>query len=456
MPKPIIAIDISLTLTNNFNGIANVTRKVREAFNKDDRFTVINAYFHPQNATYYVIEGDDIYIQNQRIKANIEYFFRLLILMLLGTTKQRRRNKLRKCFYYAELQKDILLKPFINFIEFYAKCIKNFKKPSSLPTKQIDIKLLKKLDFSKIDGFFFSGFGTPFLQTIVENKKKYSFLFGVIISDIIAIRYPQYFTQNIVNDFNPYLMHCLNGADYIVTDSKYVKDDLTNFIKENGYNFNAKNITSVALATDKTTEIPQEIQEEVFKKYNITPNKYATIICTLEPRKNHKLLFDIWRKMYVNNPDMVIPLVICGGYGWLIEKLLNEYDSDPILQKFIILAGSVTNDEKYTILKNARFSLFPSHCEGWGMPITESLQVGTPVISADNSSLPEAGHYITKTINNNDFDKWYNTIVEYINNDEVVKHEREKIANTKLRTWEDFDKEITDIAFTNLLSFNSR
>ena len=121
-----------------------------------------------------------------------------------------------------------------------------------------------------------------------------------------------------------------------------------------------------------------------------------------------------------------------------------------MLQKYIIFTGKVANEERDTILQNARFSLFPSFAEGWGMPITESLQVGTPVISADNSSLPEAGHGITKTINVDNFDEWYQTVLEYIQNDDIIEQEREKIAKTKLRTWDDFNREITDVVYSNI------
>ena len=120
------------------------------------------------------------------------------------------------------------------------------------------------------------------------------------------------------------------------------------------------------------------------------------------------------------------------------------------MQKYIIFTGKVANEERDAILQNARFSLFPSFAEGWGMPITESLQVGTPVISGDNSSLPEAGHGITKTINVDNFGQWYETVLEYMQNDDIIEQERQKIARTKLRTWDDFNREITDIVYSNI------
>lgn len=183
---------------------------------------------------------------------------------------------------------------------------------------------------------------------------------------------------------------------------------------------------------------------------NLSVNIRQTIVCTVEPRKNHNLLFDVWKKIAIEKPESIIPLIIVGGYGWLVEELFKRYENDPILQKYIIFTGKVANEERDAILQNARFSLFPSFAEGWGMPITESLQVGTPVISADNSSLPEAGHGITKTINVGNFGQWYETVLEYMQNDDIIEQERQKIARTKLRTWDDFNREITDIVYSNI------
>ena len=213
---------------------------------------------------------------------------------------------------------------------------------------------------------------------------------------------------------------------------------------------NPEKITAVPLATDEKTDISTTVQEQILQKYNLQQNKYATIVCTVEPRKNHNLLFDVWKKIAIEKPESIIPLIIVGGYGWLVEKLFERYENDPILQKYIIFTGKVENEERDAILQNARFSLFPSFAEGWGMPITESLQVGTPVISADNSSLPEAGHGITKTINVGNFGQWYETVLEYMQNDDIIEQERQKIARTKLRTWDDFNREITDIVYSNI------
>jgi hypothetical protein len=79
------------------------------------------------------------------------------------------------------------------------------------------------------------------------------------------------------------------------------------------------------------------------------------------------------------------------------------------------------------------------------MPITESLQYHVPVISADNSSLPEAGHGICEMISANDVERWYQTVLKYMTDDEVIAQKRQEIASTKLRSWNDFASDIKGI-----------
>ena len=81
MQKPVLAIDISLTLDNNHNGIENVTKKVRTAFNKDSRFTIINAYYHKPNGVYYVIDEKTPLKVVTNLVINLKFFLRLLILI---------------------------------------------------------------------------------------------------------------------------------------------------------------------------------------------------------------------------------------------------------------------------------------------------------------------------------------------------------------------------------------
>jgi glycosyltransferase involved in cell wall biosynthesis len=88
----------------------------------------------------------------------------------------------------------------------------------------------------------------------------------------------------------------------------------------------------------------------------------------------------------MNNSN--IDLVLAGGLGWRYKGILKLIESSRVSEQ-IKLTGYVTKEEKMNLYAAAKAFLFPSHYEGFGVPILEAMAAGTVVITAKNSSLPE-------------------------------------------------------------------
>jgi len=119
---------------------------------------------------------------------------------------------------------------------------------------------------------------------------------------------------------------------------------------------------------------------------------YALIVSTIEARKNHLLLFRIWRRMLDEMPhDQVPSLVFAGRVGWLVDDLMRQISNTNNLDGKLILIENPTDSELVPLYKGCLFSLCPSFYEGWGLPVTESLALGKPCLISNRTSLPEAG-----------------------------------------------------------------
>jgi glycosyltransferase involved in cell wall biosynthesis len=109
---------------------------------------------------------------------------------------------------------------------------------------------------------------------------------------------------------------------------------------------------------------------------------------SFEPRKNHLALLHaaelLWRE------GLVFNLVLIGGSSWGEDV---QWQVDQLLARGrpVELRRSVSVDEVAAAYRRARFSVFPSLHEGYGLPIVESLGAGTPVIAADYGSAREIG-----------------------------------------------------------------
>jgi glycosyltransferase involved in cell wall biosynthesis len=83
--------------------------------------------------------------------------------------------------------------------------------------------------------------------------------------------------------------------------------------------------------------------------------------------------------------------VIVGGGKQKNKKKLLELIHSLGLEKIVHLRSDITNDQIVEVYQRAEFLVYPSHYEGHGLPITESLLCGTAVISSETSSMKEAG-----------------------------------------------------------------
>lgn len=180
---------------------------------------------------------------------------------------------------------------------------------------------------------------------------------------------------------------------------------------------------------------------------NISPKKYLLYYGTFEPRKNLIYLVKAFTDLKKNKeiPDDFI-LILCGGDGWgNIKKNIKDYlKENYILKKKPVLVIDYLNDKFLRLLiKNAYAVVYPSFYEGFGLPVLESMTLGTPVICSNNSSLPEVGKDAVLYINPADFFDLKNKIKYLINNPLFAQELSEKgIIQSKKFTWEKTAKKV--------------
>ncbi|HAD96374.1 MAG TPA: glycosyl transferase family 1 [Cryomorphaceae bacterium] len=102
-------------------------------------------------------------------------------------------------------------------------------------------------------------------------------------------------------------------------------------------------------------------------------------------KKNFKALLPLMNHF----PDH--KLVLAGNNGTAYGREVRETIGRLGLNKQVLLPGQISNEEKYTLYKNARALLFPTTAEGFGLPVIEAMMAGTPVFLSRYASLPEIG-----------------------------------------------------------------
>jgi len=117
---------------------------------------------------------------------------------------------------------------------------------------------------------------------------------------------------------------------------------------------------------------------------------FFLILGTREPRKNIALIFELLSIF----PELLHShrFVITGKVGWLRENSVMPASlAEAIKSDRIFFTGFLSDAEKCKLLMAADASIYPSFLEGFGLPVAESLSVGTPCIASCSSSIPEVG-----------------------------------------------------------------
>lgn len=109
---------------------------------------------------------------------------------------------------------------------------------------------------------------------------------------------------------------------------------------------------------------------------SFTPKEpYFLCLGTIEPRKNHALLLDIWPAL----PDPKPHLYIVGSRGWADEALMARLEAQ-VAEGHVHVLSDLADGGVMTLMQGARALLFPSMAEGFGIPALEAASVGTPLI----------------------------------------------------------------------------
>ena len=140
---------------------------------------------------------------------------------------------------------------------------------------------------------------------------------------------------------------------------------------------------------------------------------YFIVVSTIEPRKNHLLLLQIWRRFAEAGGGEVPKLVIVGKRGWENDAIVAVLDRSASLWPYVYEAGALPDRALLPLMGGARALLMPSFVEGFGMPVVEAMANGVPVIASDIAAFREIGQDVPEFIDPLDGLGWQRTIVDY-------------------------------------------
>ncbi|HLY31012.1 MAG TPA: glycosyltransferase family 1 protein [Ktedonobacterales bacterium] len=207
----------------------------------------------------------------------------------------------------------------------------------------------------------------------------------VTVHDLAFLRYPQYFrpARRLYQRF--FTRQSVRAASRIVAVSASTRNDLIDLL---GVDPGRVQVIYPCIADD-FRPISDPATLATFRATHNLPESYILFLGTLEPRKHLETLAQAYAVARAMESDLP-PLVIAGAKGWYYQPLFERTRALGVADQ-VRFVGYVARDEQPLWYAAASLFVYPSVYEGFGLPVVEALACGTPTITTNVSSLPEAG-----------------------------------------------------------------
>ncbi|MGC6331710.1 glycosyltransferase family 4 protein [Rhizorhabdus sp. FW153] len=157
-------------------------------------------------------------------------------------------------------------------------------------------------------------------------------------------------------------------ADHLITVSDAARDDI---------------VATLDCPPDRVSACPpglEATEADTSPPSGLQAGRFLLAVGSVEPRKNLLRLVEAWRRSGVPHP-----LVVAGPDGWRADEITPALDGVPGLIRMPYVERPVL----LAMIASARALLFPTLAEGFGLPIIEAMQAGTPVLTSCGGATEE-------------------------------------------------------------------
>lgn len=267
------------------------------------------------------------------------------------------------------------------------------------------------------------------------------------VHDLAFLFYPDAAMPSLHHYLNTVVPRSIGRADHILADSHNTAKDL-----HEQWHVPQESITVVQGAVDherffqiddptEDSDATSKRTTDVRNRYHIGDQPFILGLSKLEPRKNFTRLIEAFYHAR-NEAKFPHTLVIGGSKGWLYDDIFAKVQ-ELGLEEVVHFPGFIADVDLPVLYNAAEFFAYPSLYEGFGLPILEAMACGTPVLTADNSCLPEAGGDAAYYVQAEDVDSIAQGLIALANDGKLrAKLSQKGIQQAAQFTWERSAKQL--------------
>jgi glycosyltransferase involved in cell wall biosynthesis len=248
-------------------------------------------------------------------------------------------------------------------------------------------------------------------HTMRSIRRAFGARFVCFLHDLIPIDYPEYVQPGKAQGHRRVTETIARIFDAVIVNSKATADSLRHFLPSEPERTLSDANIHVALpgvrAFPRSTKTPNV-------PYGPDSVPYFIVLGTIEPKKNHLLLLNLWSRLATT---MALPprLFVIGARGWENEQVVDLLERSHRLHGLVEERNRLDDEGIGSLLARARALLVPSFAEGFGLPLAEALASGVPVICSDIPVFREVGREVPDYVDPLDLFAWRDAIVDYSN-----------------------------------------
>jgi glycosyltransferase involved in cell wall biosynthesis len=239
--------------------------------------------------------------------------------------------------------------------------------------------------------------------------------FVCFIHDLIPIEYPDLTRRGQARRHARRLETVRTLADAIITNSTATSDALIARLGPN-----RATIAVAPLGIDLPTTAGAAAQP------------YFVCVGTIELRKNHALLLEVWSHLRQELGDGTPRLLLIGALGYGSETITGRLTAT---EPWISRSDGLSDTEMAGLLCGARTLLLPSRAEGFGLPVVEAMAHGVPVICSDLPALRESGAGVPDYLPPNNVVAWHDAVVDHLGDTPRRAAQLERLSAWRPPSW---------------------
>ena len=243
----------------------------------------------------------------------------------------------------------------------------------------------------------------PHFQRWLDRRSDITSVF--MLHDVIPLENPEFVSPSSARHHDAMVASTVRHADAVIVTTRHAHSTVTGALAQRG----RPNIPTFA----RGLPLPAAFEQRGQAHADLAHLPYFVVCGSIEPRKNHSLLHEVWKNLSSQLGEATPHLVVVGSPGWNSEKLLSQLENCAATRRRIHPVSGLSTPALKQLLVGARGLLMPSWNEGFGLPVLEANALGIPVIASDIPSHREVASEPTFLLNPSDVDAWEGILLDW-------------------------------------------